>query len=108
MENFSIASQPSLRLDATVRISLRRLRPPRSLRVQIHLHKPASFQDRADRYDVQIAYGPWHTSGCWWSVDKWDLEEWDVIATNSHGETIVCLIVYDNLNNKWLLDALYD
>jgi protein ImuB len=108
MENFSITSQPSLHMDTTVRVSLRRMRPPRLLRVQIHFQKPASFRDGADRYDVQVAYGPWHTSGCWWSVNKWDLEEWDVIATNSLGETIGCLIVHDNLNHKWLLDALYD
>jgi protein ImuB len=108
MEKFSITSHPSLRLDTTVRISLRRIRPPRPLRVLFHLRKPTSFLDKADRYDVQTAYGPWHSSGCWWSVDKWDLDEWDVIATNSLGETMRCLIVHDNLNNKWLLDALYD
>jgi protein ImuB len=108
MENFSVTNQSSRSLDTTVRISLRRMRPPRPLRVQIHLHKPASFRDGADRYDVQFAYGPWHTSGCWWSVNKWDLDEWDVIAANSLGETMGCLIVHDNLNDKWLLDALYD
>jgi hypothetical protein len=36
------------------------------------------------------------------------MEEWDVIATNNLGETMGCLIAHDNLNNKWLLDALYD
>lgn len=108
MKNFSANSQPSPSMDTTVRISLRRMRPPRPLRVQIHFQKPASFRDGADRYDVQVAYGPWHTSGCWWSVSKWDLEEWDVIATNNLGETMGCLIVHDNLNDKWLMDALYD
>jgi len=108
MENFTITSHPSLCIDTTVRISLRRMRPPRPLRVQIHFQKPSSFRDGADRYDVQVAYGPWHTSGCWWSVNKWNLEEWDVIAANSLGETMSCLIVHDNLNDKWLLDALYD
>jgi len=57
---------------------------------------------------VQVAYGPWHTSGCWWSVNKWDIEEWDVIVKNNLGETMGCLIAHDNLNHKWLLDALYD
>jgi protein ImuB len=108
MVNFSITSQPSHHLDTAVRISLRRMRPPRSLRVQIHFQKPVSFRDGADCYDVQVAYGPWHTGGCWWSVNKWDLEEWDVIATNSLGEAMSCLIVHDNSNHKWLLDALYD
>lgn len=108
MKTFSLQSQSSLRRDPSVRISLRRMRPPRPLRMQIHHHKLASFRDGADRYDVQFAYGPWHTSGCWWSVDKWDMEEWDVIAANSIGETIGCLIVHDNLKDTWLLDAMYD
>ena len=108
MEHFSITDQSSLCMDSTVRISLRRMRPPRPLLVEVHSQKPASFRDGADRYDVQIAYGPWNTSGCWWSVNEWDLEEWDLIVTNTHGETIGCLIAHDNLNHKWLLDALYD
>jgi protein ImuB len=108
MENFSITDQASFYMDTTVRISLRRIRPPRPIRVEVHSQKLASFRDGADRYDVQVAYGPWHTSGCWWSVNKWDMEEWDVIATNNLGETMGCLIAHDNLNNKWLLDALYD
>ncbi len=108
MENFSMSSQPSLRLDATVRISLRRIRPPRPIRVVIHSQKPASFRDGEGSYDVQVAYGPWHSSGSWWSINKWDMEEWDVIATNSLGETMCYLLVHDKLNNKWSLDALYD
>jgi protein ImuB len=108
MENFSITSQPSLNADAAAHISLRRMRPSHPLRMQIHFQKPSSFRDGAVRYDVQVAYGPWNTSGCWWSVNKWDMEEWDVIAINSAGETVGCLIVHDNLSKKWLLDALYD
>ncbi len=108
MEGFSITDQASLCMDTTVHISLRRMRPPRPLRVEVHSQKPASFRDGSDRYEVQVAYGPWHTSGCWWSVNKWDIEEWDVIVTNNLGETMGCLIAHDNLNHKWLLDALYD
>jgi hypothetical protein len=76
--------------------------------MQLHSQNPAIFRDGTDRYDVEVAYGPWHSSGSWWSVDKWDLEEWDVIATNTQGESIGCLIVRDNLKNQWLLDAFYD
>ena len=108
MENFTIPNQSTSLQDATVRVSLRRMRPPRPLRVQTHFAKPASFRDGADLYDVQVAYGPWNSSGCWWSVHKWDLEEWDVIVTNNLGESIGCLIVHDNLKDQWLLDAFYD
>ncbi len=108
MESFSIADPASPCTDASVRVSLRRMRPPRPLRVEVDSQKPASFRDGSDRYDVQVAYGPWHTSGCWWSINKWDIDEWDVIATNNLGETMGCLIAHDNLNHKWLLDAMYD
>ena len=94
--------------DAVSRISLRRMRPPHLLRMQLQTHTPAAFRDGADLYEVQVAYGPWHSSGCWWSVNQWDMEEWDVMATNKVGESAGFLIVYDRLNDKWLLDATYD
>ena len=108
MDGFSVTAQPSTRLDTTVRISLRRMRPPRPIRMQIDQQRPASFRDGTDQYDVLTAYGPWNTSGCWWSVNKWDVEEWDVMATNNLGGSMRCLIVHDNLRDKWELDGLYD
>ncbi len=108
MEPFVIPNQSNHRREPTARLSLRRMRPPHPLHVQIHFAKPISFRDGADRYDVQVAYGPWHSSGCWWSINKWDIDEWDVMATNNIGESIGCLIVHDNLNDQWLLDAFYD
>ena len=94
--------------ESAVRIALRRMRPPHALRMQISENKPAAFQDGLDRYEVQVAYGPWHSSGCWWSIHQWDLEEWDVMATNKHGESVGCLIVHDHLHKQWQLDAIYD
>jgi protein ImuB len=108
MENFLVRNDSKTLANTSVRISLRRMRPPRSLCVQLHFAKPASFSDGEDRYEVRSAYGPWHSSGCWWSIHQWDTEEWDVMATNNMGDTIGCLIVHDNLKSKWLLDAFYD
>lgn len=111
MQDFVIGDQnQTARFPKTssVRASLRRMRPPHPLRVQIHDQKPAAFRDGADRYEVVVAYGPWQSSGCWWSVDQWDLEEWDVMATSTIGESIGCLIVHDHLHDRWLLDAFYD
>ena len=109
MEDFVLHehASPQKNINKSV-ASLRRLRPPHHLLVQIDTNKPASFRDGADFYEVHTAYGPWHSSGSWWSVDKWDLEEWDVMATNSSGESVGCLLVYDHSNNKWLMDAFYD
>ena len=107
MQEFAISDRPSPP-KFSARASLRRMRPPHSLRMQIDSQKPAAFRDGPDRYEVVVAYGPWQSSGCWWSVDQWDLEEWDVMAINNLGESVGCLIVHDHLNTRWLLDAFYD
>ena len=106
--NFAIPDEPDLQNDRVTRISLRRMRPPHLLRMQFQAQRPAAFRDGDEVYEVQVAYGPWHSSGCWWSVSAWDLEEWDVMAFNSKGESVGCLLVHDHLNHKWLLDAMYD
>ena len=108
IETFAVPDQSSPRHDAVSRISLRRMRPPHILRVRLHSRAPVAFRDGMDLYEVQVAYGPWHSSGCWWSVNQWEMEEWDVMATNKTGESAGFLIVHDRLSNKWLLDAIYD
>jgi protein ImuB len=108
MQDFSVVGPPNSPTHTNVTVSLRRMRPPRPIRMHLQCSKPAFFHDREDRYAVQVAYGPWLTSGCWWSDNEWDLEEWDVLATNHLGESIGCLIVHDHLKKQWLLDAMYD
>lgn len=108
MQEFAVGDYPPSKKESKRRTSLRRMRPPHTLYVQTQLHKPAAFRDGIDFYEVVVTYGPWRSSGCWWSVDKWDQEEWDVMATNKLGESVGCLIVHDNLHNRWLLDAFYD
>jgi protein ImuB len=108
MEGFAVDNKPSSPLRAPSRMALRRMRPPVPLRVVLHAMKPVAFRDGANRYEVTAAYGPWKTSGCWWSTDGWDAEEWDVMATNSNGEVMSCLLVLDHARNRWQLDALYD
>ena len=109
MQDFSVLNQlPQSQPASTPRTTLRRIRPPYSLSLQIADGKPRSFRHGSSRYDVSIAYGPWQSSGSWWNVDRWDLEEWDVMATTTTGESVSCLLVHDHLNGKWLLDAYYD
>ena len=108
IHNFAIPNKSVLRNDTAVRISLRRMRPPHPLRVQLNSQKPSVFRDGVDRYEVQAAYGPWQSSGCWWSVNKWNLEEWDVKAINNLGEAVDCLIIHDHIKDKWMLEAFYD
>jgi len=70
--------------------------------------RPVSFRDREHIYDVTAAYGPWRTSGCWWSVEEWTAEEWDVLAVNDKGASVACLLVCDGLRKEWRLEAFYD
>jgi len=108
MEDFAIIEHRSVESRTHVRASLRRVRPPHSLHMRLQSQIPAEFSDGADRYEVQVAYGPWHSSGSWWSIDPWDIGEWDVMAVIGTGETVGCLILYDHMQKKWLLDAFYD
>ena len=90
------------------RFALRRMRPPVSVRVILHSMMPIAFRNGDSSYDITAAYGPWRTSGCWWSTDGWDSEEWDVLAVNRKGEAIGCLLVLDRAQHRWHLEALYD
>jgi protein ImuB len=93
---------------APARMALRRMRPPTPIRVMQNASSPAAFRDAENRFEVAAAYGPWRSSGCWWSTDNWDDEEWDVLATGSDGALIACLLVCDRTRNVWRLEAFYD
>ena len=119
--------------DGWPRMALRRVRPARVVRVlvapaaaigsrlraitglrietggtQRSVLKPVSFRDGEHSYIVAAAYGPWRTSGCWWAVDAWDTEEWDVLATASDNASVACLLTCDRTRNAWRLEAIYD
>jgi protein ImuB len=108
MEDFAIPT----RLDATKangpRMALRRMRPPLPVSVVMHADKPVRFRDSERSFEVTATYGPWRTSGCWWSTNDWDAEEWDVLATTQRGTSVACLLMRDSLHNTWQLLAFYD
>ncbi len=104
----SPASSAKGREAATPRLALRRVRPPVPVRVELSDLKPAVFRDGPNRYQVEAACGPWRTSGCWWSDGHWDTEEWDVVAVESDGESVACVLTCDRSRNRWQLEAFYD
>jgi protein ImuB len=113
MEGFSVANQSGAHKQAEEgparpRMALRRIRPPAPVRVQTHELKPVIFFDREQRFKIAAAYGPWRTSGCWWSTDAWNTEEWDVLAESTSGSSLACLLVRDCAQNQWQLEAFYD
>lgn len=105
----------SLSIEATVcdepqtqRMVLRRMRPPVPVRVSIRDFQPTAFRDGVSLFEITAAYGPWRTSGCWWSAGEWNIEEWDVLAERSDGSSIACLLVCDRARKEWQLEAVYD
>ena len=108
MEPFAIGTHASAYEQDSPRMSLRRVRPPAPIRVVQREARPVAFRDRENRFEITAAYGPWRTSGCWWSGDEWDLEEWDILAERSNGSSVVCLLVCDRARSEWRVEAFYD
>ena len=92
----------------TPRLALRRMRPPVPVHVQLSALQPVAFRDRDGSFSISAAYGPWRTSGNWWSTDGWNAEEWDVLAENLNGNSVACLLVHNYAINQWQLEAYYD
>jgi protein ImuB len=124
MENFSVHSESACKASVSnpsaaspPRMVLRRMRPPIPVRVEFEAMKPVAFRDNDHRFKVAAAYGPWKTSGNWWSTDSWNAEEWDVLAETADGTSVACLLVR-NIESKdelphstrgpWQLEAFYD
>jgi protein ImuB len=113
MESFAIThASVAYKLDESAphhpRMALRRMRPPVPVRVQLSALEPIAFRDRQQTFKVSAAYGPWRTSGCWWSTETWNTEEWDVLAETSSGSSVACLLVRNCTINQWQLEAFYD
>ena len=108
MEGFIVNGKASALEINTPRIALRRMRPPAPVSVTLRAMKPVAFCDRENRFAIAAAYGPWRTSGCWWSASVWDTEEWDVLAVENSGASVACLLTCDRARNAWQLEAFYD
>ncbi len=112
MEGFAADNGSDAETDACERIALRRVRPPRPVWVVIRGTKPAVFRDEENSYEIAAAYGPWRTSGCWWTLKScdgaWDTEEWDVLAATREGKSVACVLMRDCARDAWRLEAFYD
>jgi len=112
LESFVVADSASAPPAERPRLALRRMRPALPIRVELRGLKPVAFHDNQRRFKVAAAYGPWKTSGCWWSADGWNTEEWDVLAETAGG-SVACLLVRNHQLSKngrslWQLEAYYD
>ncbi len=108
MENFVAHVNTNMLHQHPQRVALRRVRPPEPLGVVLRAARPIAFRNLAQRFEITEAYGPWRTSGCWWSVDTWDGEEWDVLAMERDGTPVACVLSCNRQRNVWHLEAFYD
>jgi len=113
MSQFVVSENAGTAKAAGPRMALRRMRPPVAISVVMQGDKPRRFRDAERGFEITAAYGPWRTSGCWWSTDSWDAEEWDVLATTRQATTrqetsIACLLMRDHAQDAWQLVAMYD
>jgi len=108
MESFRVSGESHAAEGDRKRMALRRMRPPVAVRVRLLALKPAAFRECERTFKVTAAYGPWKTSGNWWSMDGWDAEEWDVLAETVSGSSVACLLVRDCQRNEWRFEAFYD
>jgi protein ImuB len=107
MSAFAAENSPCEEKPDQPRIALRRLRPPLAIRVALSAGQPALFHDGRQSYKIATSFGPWRSSGCWWSLDGWDSDEWDVLA-EWQGAPVACLLVMDRGKQEWRLEAFYD
>ncbi len=108
LEKFSSDIKTSIPLRTRLNMALRRIRPPIHVQVVLHAMRPSSFRERSNSFKITAAYGAWRTTGCWWSMDRLDIEEWDILAAGNDGSSIVGLLIHDLTKNQWWLEALYD
>ena len=107
MDRFAVDGRADVTETAGPRMALRRMRPPVPVRVTLREMRPSAFRDGRRLYEVETAYGPWRTSGCWWSEENWDAEEWDVLA-HAGNAALACLLVRDRARDQWRIEAMYD
>ena len=105
MEAFTITRQENTSVDCPPRMALRRMRPPHPVQVRCENQRPVAFNDGQQTYSILSAYGPWRTSGGWWTSDEWRREEWDVVIVQ---EQQAYLLVNDYKLSRWYLEAVYD
>jgi protein ImuB len=86
-----------------VSLAFRRFRPPQTAHV-ITEQRPVHITSPAARGAVEIAKGPWFTSGNWWRTDMWNREEWDIALRSG----ALYRIFRDLRTETWFVEGNYD
>ena len=91
-----------------LKAAMRQIRPAENITVATSNQRPIRFFFRAERYEVEEAYGPWVASGDWWNQTRWGVQQWDLIARSRNGILLCCCVVRDQMLRCWQMVALYD
>lgn len=109
VEMFSVTTcGKSVNKAAKSMAAIRQIRPPEAAIVTLVAMRPEAIIFRARHYVVEHAYGPWFTSGEWWSEDNWGEEQWDLIARADNSSLLCCCLVREIKTNTCHITALYD
>jgi protein ImuB len=88
-------------------VALRRFRIPIPARVRVEDGAPVRVAVDRRGFSggrVEMAAGPWRTSGAWWRDDAWEHDEWD--ATLSDGTTYRLFRERDT--ERWFVEGIVD
>jgi protein ImuB len=91
-----------------LKAAMRQIRPAENITVTTSNQRPVLFFFRAERYEVEEAYGPWMASGDWWNQTRWGIQQWNLIARSRNGKLLCCCVVRDQMLRCWQMVALYD
>jgi protein ImuB len=87
--------------------ALRRFRMPLPARVRVDDGRPVRVAIDRRGFSggrVEMAAGPWRTSGAWWREDAWERDEWDVAL--SDGATYRLFRERDA--DRWFVEGVVD
>jgi protein ImuB len=87
---------------------LRQLRPPEIVTIAVRERRPVGFDFRGKHYAVELAYGPWRSSGDWWNPEQWSFEQWDLVARSGDESPLCCCVVWERSLRVWQMAAIYD
>lgn len=102
------AIQPAVLPTKSPTTGLRRLRPAATVRVSLVDAQLSGFWHEGQHYDVREIFGPWRSSGSWWTDHLWSSERWDVAAATPNGTVLIGIVAHDHVKQQWQLEAVYD
>jgi protein ImuB len=100
--------EPRRREDAELtHVALRRFRHPIPARVRVEEGRPVRMWINRRGFSggpVDVAAGPWRTSGAWWESHAWDRDEWDVALAGG----VTYRVFRERDSEGWFVEGVVD